>query len=135
MSGTMETTKAAERSLPQIVMALLRHYLGRRRNQMILAAALVGIGAYFNWGWFVAAGIAPLLLAIAPCAAMCALGLCMKPSKSNATNSTPGDPSTVAQLRARLGYSTDATESDAGDPNSAPRSIDPVSSVKADDRT
>jgi hypothetical protein len=135
MSGTTETTKVAERSLPQLVMALLRYYLGRRRNQIILAAALLGIGAYFNWGWFVAAGIAPLLLAIAPCAVMCALGLCMRPSKSNATNSTPGDLSSVAQLRARLGYSTDSTESEAGDPNSAPRSIDPVSSVKADDRT
>lgn len=30
------------------------------------------------WSWLVALGIAPLLLALAPCAAMCALGLCMK---------------------------------------------------------
>jgi len=135
MSGTTETTRAAERSLPQIVMALLRYYLGRRRNQIILAAALLGIGAYFNWGWFVAAGIAPLLLAIAPCAVMCALGLCMMPGKSNATNSKPGELSAVEQQRARLGYSTDSAESEAADPNTAATPIDSISSVKADDKT
>lgn len=110
MSGRMETTKAGERSLPQTVMALLRHYLGGRRNLMILAVAVLGIGAYFNWGWLVAAGVAPLLLALAPCAAMCALGLCMMPGKSNATGSKPGDP------------------------NAAATPSEPVSSVKADDR-
>jgi hypothetical protein len=36
-----------------------------------LAGALV-----FGWPWLVAAGIAPLLLATAPCLAMCALGFC-----------------------------------------------------------
>jgi hypothetical protein len=135
MSGTTETTKAAERSLPEILMALLRYYLGRRRNQIILAAVLLGVGAYFNWGWFVAAGIAPLLLAIAPCAVMCALGLCMRHGKSNVTNSKPGELSSVAQLRARLGYSTDPTESEATDPNATAKPVDPISSVKADDRT
>jgi hypothetical protein len=35
------------------------------------------IGAALNWSWLVAVGIAPLLLTVLPCAAMCALGLCM----------------------------------------------------------
>lgn len=53
--------------------------LGGPRTWLALGAiALVG-GAALNWSWLVAVGIAPLLLAIAPCAAMCALGLCMKP--------------------------------------------------------
>ena len=52
--------------------------LGDRRTWLAVGAvALVG-GAALNWSWLVALGVAPLLLAIAPCAAMCALGLCMK---------------------------------------------------------
>jgi hypothetical protein len=31
---------------------------------------------YLSWSWLAALGIAPLLIALAPCAAMCALGLC-----------------------------------------------------------
>ena len=37
------------------------------------ALAATGVG----WSWLVAAGLAPIFLAVAPCAAMCALGLCM----------------------------------------------------------
>jgi hypothetical protein len=37
----------------------------------------VGLGLALNWSWLVAIGVAPLLVALAPCAAMCALGLCM----------------------------------------------------------
>lgn len=52
--------------------------LGGRRTWLALAAvALIGAAA-LNWSWLVAVGIAPLLVAFAPCAAMCALGLCMK---------------------------------------------------------
>ncbi|MBM1170117.1 hypothetical protein [Microvirga arabica] len=51
---------------------------GGRRTWIALAAILLVGGAALNWGWLVAAGIAPLLLALAPCAAMCAVGLCMK---------------------------------------------------------
>ena len=57
---------------------LARHYLGGRRGLMLLAAIMVSAALYLNWGWLAAVGAAPILLAIAPCAAMCALGLCMK---------------------------------------------------------
>lgn len=53
-------------------------WLGRRRSWLAGAAIAVVGGAALNWGWLVAVGAAPLLLALAPCAAMCALGLCMK---------------------------------------------------------
>jgi hypothetical protein len=43
----------------------------------MLAVAVLGAAAVLNWGWLAALGIGPLLLAVAPCAAMCALGLCM----------------------------------------------------------
>lgn len=54
-----------------------RHYLGSRGVLPALAAIAVVAGLAFNWSWLVAAGIAPLLLAVLPCVAMCALGLCM----------------------------------------------------------
>lgn len=52
--------------------------LSHRRTWLILGALLLVGGAALNWSWLVAVGIAPLLLAVAPCAAMCGLGLCMK---------------------------------------------------------
>lgn len=54
-----------------------RRYLAGRRGLILLAVAVLAAGAFLKWDWLVAAGIAPLLLAFAPCAAMCALGLCM----------------------------------------------------------
>jgi hypothetical protein len=62
----------------------------------VLAVAIVGAGLALNWSWLVAAGIAPILLALAPCAAMCALGLCMsrmdgKSCDSKDANAVPKD--------------------------------------------
>ena len=50
------------------------------RNRLVLggiALALLAAGLAWQWSWLVAVGVAPLLLSAAPCAAMCALGLCM----------------------------------------------------------
>jgi len=77
MTGT-NTTPTDDRPLGQDILALLRHWFRGRRGMIALAVAVLGIAAYFNWSWLVAAGIAPILIALAPCAAMCALGLCMK---------------------------------------------------------
>lgn len=49
-----------------------------RRGWMMAVLAVVGTGTVFNWGWLTAIGAAPLILSLAPCAAVCALGLCMK---------------------------------------------------------
>jgi hypothetical protein len=53
-----------------------RLILGSRRFWLALAAVAVVAGAAFNWSWLVAVGVAPLLLTLLPCAAMCALHLC-----------------------------------------------------------
>ena len=77
MSAASEPKNADQRSLARTPPELLAHYLGNRKALALLAIAMVGAGLALNWNWLVAAGFAPILLALAPCAAMCALGLCM----------------------------------------------------------
>jgi len=54
--------------------------LGGRVSQgttlTVLAVAGVGSGLVLGWDSLVAAGLSGLVLAVLPCAAMCALGLC-----------------------------------------------------------
>jgi hypothetical protein len=40
-------------------------------------ALAVPFALYAGWDWLVAAGLATTIVALAPCLAMCALGLCM----------------------------------------------------------
>lgn len=87
---------AADRPLGRDLDLLARHLPGRRRTWLILATALLSAGAYFNWQWLVAAGIAPLLLAVAPCLAMCVVGMCMQRDKSCSTPSGARDQKTAA---------------------------------------
>lgn len=54
-----------------------RRALGGRRGLIAAGAAVTVAGLALNWSWLVAAGIAPVLLSVLPCMAMCALGLCM----------------------------------------------------------
>ena len=42
-----------------------------------VALGVIAVAAAWQWSWLVAIGAAPLLLSVAPCAAMCGLGLCM----------------------------------------------------------
>lgn len=53
-------------------------WLTRRRMAFAAAATVLGSGMTLNWGWLSAVGLAPILISLAPCAAMCGLGLCMK---------------------------------------------------------
>jgi hypothetical protein len=45
------------------------------------AVVAVPIALYAGWDWLVAAGLATTVIALAPCLAMCALGLCMRRGK------------------------------------------------------
>jgi hypothetical protein len=50
------------------------------RSRLAIGAAALGVvaaAAAWQWSWLVAIGVAPVLLSVAPCAAMCGLGLCM----------------------------------------------------------
>ena len=74
-------------SLEQDRMGLLRYWLRDRRVLIGLVVAAVVAGAAFNWSWLVAAGLAPIVLMMAPCGGMCAIGMCKK-GKGTSTGGT-----------------------------------------------
>ncbi|HXM82873.1 MAG TPA: hypothetical protein VN929_13215 [Burkholderiales bacterium] len=52
---------------------------GRARRQTALTVLAVAGGAsglILGWDWLVAAGVSTFIVAVLPCVAMCALGLC-----------------------------------------------------------
>lgn len=83
-----DSAKTSDAPLTQDVLYALRYYLGGRRGLIVLAIVAAVAGLAFNWGWLVAIGVAPILLALAPCAAMCALGLCMNKMGSSSSETT-----------------------------------------------
>lgn len=103
-------TDAPPPSLVKDLLGLARYYLGGRRAILVLASLAVVAGMALNWGWLTAIGVAPVLVGLLPCAAMCALGLCMnragdqtcstgKSSRDDATNDSttvPGEPPSMA---------------------------------------
>lgn len=109
-------TRSAEvpPSLGRDLLGLARCYLSGRRGLLILAGLALAAGLTLNWGWLTAAGVAPILVSLLPCAAMCALGLCMnraggkacstgasaRGAAAGATPAVPVDPSnaTVHQI-------------------------------------
>ena len=70
-----------------------RQVLGNRFVLLAIIGVAIFLTAKFNWGWLVAAGIAPLMLSAGPCIAMCALGLCMQGGKKSPVDKqiTPTD--------------------------------------------
>ena len=60
-----------------------------RYRPWLIGGALVGVPLLLwgGWDWLAAAGLATVLVAVAPCLAMCALGLCMRGGKSNSAPS------------------------------------------------
>lgn len=90
----------------------LRTYWGGRRGLLVLGGVALTLGVGLNWGWLAAVGITPVLLAVLPCAAMCALGLCMpqmmkkSPGTSEAIrNITPQATSATSPSRLQLASS------------------------------
>jgi len=73
---TSDTTETADVPSRRGWLHSARYYFGNRWVLVVLGSLALIIGVSLNWGWLVAAGIAPVLLTLAPCAIMCGLGLC-----------------------------------------------------------
>ena len=98
MTPTTMSNQRPSTSTPS-AFAPLRAILRSRIGLVSLAGAVIVSGLAFNWSWLVAAGIAPLLISVLPCAAMCALGLCMTQMKGRgAPTGLTADPSSTTTL-------------------------------------
>ncbi len=96
MANTQQS-QSQDGSLGRDVLYALRYYLGSRRGLLALAGLAIAAGLALNWSWLAAAGIAPILISVLPCLAMCALGLCMNRSggKSCSTAASNSDPAAI----------------------------------------
>lgn len=127
---TPEPAPPVETPLSEDVIHALRYYLGGRRGWLLLAAAAGMAGLALNWSWLVAIGAAPLLIAVLPCVAMCALGLCM--SRMAGTSDAPQcdaqndreAPSEVEISEEAVTEAADAVASSVEEPDFAPAGID-----------
>ncbi len=91
-----QTSGTAAPSLARDLAHAARYYLGGRRGLLVLAGVVVVAGAALNWNWLAAAGITPLLVSLLPCAAMCALGLCMSRMGGGSCSPQDGAPDAKA---------------------------------------
>lgn len=92
-----QQSQSQDGSLGRDLLYALRYYLGSRRGVLVLAGLAITAGLALNWSWLAAAGIAPILIIVLPCLAMCALGLCMNRSggKSCSTAVSNSDPAAI----------------------------------------
>lgn len=81
------SSHAGQTTLTQDLVALARYGLRSRSGKLVLGAGVVAGGLFLGWDWLVAAGFAPIVLALLPCAAMCAFGLCMRPGGKSCSSS------------------------------------------------
>jgi hypothetical protein len=79
--------RAATRIAPRVWPVLtLSGRINPRTAVILWSAGGIGIGLLLSWSWLVAAGLSSLVVAIVPCAAMCAAGLCMGSGNSKKTD-------------------------------------------------
>jgi hypothetical protein len=74
----MQQLDTIERTIPrgEAIWQAIRPWLTGRRGFIIGGLALAVTGLALGWSWLSAIGVAPVILSLAPCAAMCALGAC-----------------------------------------------------------
>ena len=103
-SSTIEPAAEARAPAAQRARDFMRRAFGGPRGLIILGIAVVAGGLALGWGWLTAVGLAPIILALAPCAAMCALGMCAMsrggsggPAPTTTEKVGPAAPSTTDQ--------------------------------------
>jgi len=84
----------------QAIPSFIRHWLSGRRGLIIGGIAVVAAGLALGWNWLTAVGIAPIILSLAPCAAMCAVGACAM-MKANSAGTPPSPPNQTMPPEAR----------------------------------
>lgn len=76
-------------STPNLVARVITSAIRQPIFLVATGASVIGAGLYLNWPAVVALGLAPFILMLAPCALMCALGLCKMPGSKNKADGKP----------------------------------------------
>lgn len=92
--------KQAETSFSSDLFRAVRYYLCGRRGWLVLGGIAVAAGLAFNWGWLVTAGIAPILIGVLPCVAMCAVGVCCMKKTAGQSSAEPAIDEEPSELHA-----------------------------------
>jgi hypothetical protein len=116
-----ETASATKPSLAQDWLYALRYWLRGRNGVIALIVLALVVGAELSWSWLVALGVAPLLLAFAPCAAMCALGLC---ASKMAGRSCSSETNPVASPKADVRVAPSLAAGESGSDSTPGRQVD-----------
>jgi len=66
----------------------VRRWLTGRRGLIIGGIAIVVAGLVSGWDWLTVIGVGPIILSLALCAAMCAIGACAM-TKGNSSGAKP----------------------------------------------
>ena len=86
----------APASLMQPAGGVLRSWISDRRVLAVAGLVVTGTGLGLGWDWLTAVGVAPIIVSVAPCLIMCALGLCMMgrghQANSSQTAAAPVEP-------------------------------------------
>ncbi len=67
---------------------VLQFWISDRRVLAVAGLVLAGSGLALGWSWLTAIGVAPLIVSVAPCLVMCAVGACVM-CRSNPGATTP----------------------------------------------
>ena len=101
MTVTDTTAQRLRGSLP----AVLRGW----RLWLLVGSAALAAGVAWQWHWLLAIGVLPFVVSVAPCVAMCALGLCAsRLGGSSCQSSSAGGSSSTTVTPARA--QSDTTE-------------------------
>ena len=98
-------------TLRQDILAFARHHLRGWRGALALAAAVAVPALWLGGPWLVAAGALSLLISLAPCLVMCALGICVMKNcnkKSDSEGAADVLPTTTASSGAGAGNAADS---------------------------
>lgn len=96
--GIVKPSAAFRAGPMQTMQDAIRPWLSGRRGLVVAGIAIVAAGLALGWNWLSAIGVAPIILSLAPCAAMCALGACAM-MRGNSSCAKPGsvEPSSPSE--------------------------------------
>lgn len=117
-------TTPSQTPLRQDLAYAARYYLRGWRGLLALAVLVAVPALWLGGPWLVAAGAVSLLISLAPCLVMCALGICMMKKCGKETGSGAVASDAVSAADPSPAVATAAVDAPAGQPQRpAPDSI------------